>query len=82
MEPRPHLIARVHPRLARTEQEKSCHFFPLPVDGSRPESLEAYCGFRIVPGQAEALEGPTGMPCMHCLMTAALASTDAKPSAT
>lgn len=72
MNERPHLIARVRPEFARNEQEKSCHFFPVP-DGPLPAILHAYCGFGIVPGQAEALDGPAGMPCMHCLMAAALA---------
>jgi len=66
------LIARILPQLARTEQERSCHFFPLPEDGSVPSELSAYCGFRITPGQAEALPGPTGMPCVACLLTVAV----------
>ncbi|MCI2420968.1 hypothetical protein MOQ72_26340 [Saccharopolyspora sp. K220] len=73
MTTRPHLIARVRAEFARSEQDKSCHFFPLPEDDSLPPILRAYCGFGIVPGQAEALDGPAGMPCMQCLMTAALA---------
>ncbi|QUH01059.1 hypothetical protein HUO13_09695 [Saccharopolyspora erythraea] len=74
MNAQPHLIARVRPELARTERELSCHLFPLPADGTLPASLRAYCGFDIVPGQAEQLDGPAGMPCMPCLLQAALAS--------
>jgi hypothetical protein len=77
MSAQPHLIARVRAEFARSEQDKSCHFFPLPDDGSLPEMLHAYCGFGIVPGQAEALNGPAGMPCVHCLLAAALADSTA-----
>ncbi|MFC7342174.1 hypothetical protein [Saccharopolyspora griseoalba] len=74
----PHLIARVRAEFARTEHEKSCHFFPLPPDGDGelPETLRAYCGFEIAPGQAEAFEGPVGMPCLTCLMAAALSDSE------
>ena len=72
MNAQPHLIARVRPDLARTEQELSCHLFPLPPAGQVPESLRAYCGFDITPGRAERLDGPVGMPCMPCLLRAAL----------
>ncbi|MGI8310787.1 hypothetical protein [Saccharopolyspora hattusasensis] len=72
MNARPHLIARVRAEFARSEQDKSCHFFPLPDDGELPAMLYAYCGFGIVPGQAEALDRPAGMPCLPCLMAAAL----------
>ncbi|MEV4643740.1 hypothetical protein [Saccharopolyspora sp. NPDC049426] len=68
----PHLIARVRPEFARSEQDKSCHFFPLPNGDPLPDTLRAYCGFSIAPGQAEALDGPAGMPCLGCLMAAAL----------
>ncbi|GAA2350175.1 hypothetical protein GCM10009854_29930 [Saccharopolyspora halophila] len=78
MGPVPHLIARVRAEFARTEQDKSCHFFPLPRDndGELPPTLRAYCGFDIVPGQAEAFEGPVGMPCLTCLMAAALSESE------
>ncbi|WP_433871841.1 hypothetical protein [Saccharopolyspora sp. CA-218241] len=73
MSGQPHLIARVLPEYARNEQDKSCHFFPLPAGGGPlPESLRAYCGFHITPGVAEALEGPAGMPCTTCLVTATI----------
>ncbi|MBB5152973.1 hypothetical protein [Saccharopolyspora phatthalungensis] len=77
MTDRPHLIARVRAEFARSEQEKSCHFFPLPEENSLlPSRLRAYCGFAIVPGQAETLDGPAGMPCVHCLLVAALTDSD------
>lgn len=72
MSSRPHLIARVHAEHARTEQDRSCHFFPVPIDGEHPAELRAYCGYSITPGVAEALDGPAGIPCMPCLMTAAI----------
>lgn len=75
MNARPHLIARVRAEFARNEQDKSCHFFPVPDGDPLPAMLYAYCGFGIVPGQAEALDGPAGMPCLQCLMTAALSDT-------
>ncbi|MDA3629372.1 hypothetical protein OU415_28355 [Saccharopolyspora sp. WRP15-2] len=70
----PHLIARVRAELARGERDRSCHFFPLPAEGSMPSVLHAYCGFAIRPGEAEPLDAPVGMPCTSCLMAAALSS--------
>ncbi|TDD43750.1 hypothetical protein [Saccharopolyspora elongata] len=77
MNPQPHFMARVRAEFARSEQDKSCHFFPLPADGPLPPMLYAYCGFGILPGEAEALDGPAGMPCLQCLMAAALSDTTA-----
>ncbi|GAA4613722.1 hypothetical protein [Saccharopolyspora hordei] len=70
----PHFIARVRVEHARGERDRSCHFFPLPTGGTTPPVLRAYCGFTIQPGQAESLDAPTGMPCLGCLMAAALSS--------
>ncbi len=70
----PQLLARVHPEIARTEQDMTCHVFPLPEDGTSPTTLRAHCGFEIVPGQAQRLEGPDGMPCTACLMTSMLSN--------
>jgi hypothetical protein len=68
----PHVLARVLPEHARTEQDRSCHIFPLPEPGEFPELLRAYCGFVITPGQAERLSAPTGMPCMPCMLMTVL----------
>ncbi|GAA0532080.1 hypothetical protein [Saccharopolyspora thermophila] len=75
MDAPPHVIARVRGEYARSERDRSCHFFPLPQDSTLPSVLRAYCGFDIMPGQAEALDGPAGMPCLRCLMAAALADS-------
>ena len=71
---RPQLLARVHPENARTEQDMTCHVFPLPVDGTTPTTLRAHCGFEIAPGQAQRLEKIDGMPCTACLMTSMLSN--------
>lgn len=71
---RPQLLARVHPESARTEQDMTCHVFPLPVDGTPPATLRAHCGFEIAPGQAQRLEALDGMPCTVCLMTSMLSN--------
>lgn len=70
----PQLLARVHPENARTEQDMTCHVFPLPVDGTTPTTLRAHCGFEIAPGQAQRLEKIDGMPCTACLMTSMLSN--------
>lgn len=72
MNDQPRLLARVHPEIARTEQDMACHIFPLPTDGTMPATLHAFCGFDIVPGQAQHLEAPDGMPCLSCLMASML----------
>lgn len=78
MSARTHVIARVRPELARSERDHSCHVFPLPdgasFTGDSPESLEAYCGYEIAPGEAEVLDAPNGLPCTACLLSSMIHS--------
>lgn len=61
-------MARLRPEFARGERERCCHLFPVPVPGSTPRMLHAYCGQTITPDQAELLDGPKGMPCVTCIL--------------
>lgn len=61
-------MARLRPEFARGERERCCHLFPVPVAGTMPKMLHAYCGQQIAPGQAEMLDGHKGMPCVSCIL--------------
>ncbi|HEY0499494.1 MAG TPA: hypothetical protein VGD48_27360 [Kutzneria sp.] len=61
-------MARLRPEFARGERERCCHLFPVPLPGSVPKMLHAYCGATITPGQAELLDRPKGMPCVTCIL--------------
>lgn len=49
------------------ECRRVSHLVPVPAGGPVPEQLVAVCGELIVPGQAEVLDGISGMPCEGCL---------------
>jgi hypothetical protein len=61
-------MARLRPEFARGERERCCHLFPVPLPGSAPKMLHAYCGATVTPGQAELLDRPKGMPCVTCIL--------------
>ena len=61
-------MARLRPEFARGERERCCHLFPVPLPGTVPRMLHAYCGRTIAPGQAELLDRPHGMPCATCIL--------------
>lgn len=67
-----HLVARVATPFARTERDKSCHFFPIPLGESLPESLHAFCGFEVSSRIIEQFDAPHGMPCVACMLLAQL----------
>ncbi|MFD2400082.1 hypothetical protein ACFSZT_16295 [Prauserella oleivorans] len=48
------------------ESRRVCHVVPVPSEPV-PDELVAYCGARILPGQADLLSHLTGMPCDSCL---------------
>lgn len=49
------------------ERERTCHLVPYVESIEAPAALTAYCGLQIMPGAAELLDKPSGMPCESCL---------------
>jgi hypothetical protein len=52
------------------ERDRVVHLFPIPLARVMPEHLEAFCGLRILPGQADTVLLGTGMPCIRCVAAA------------
>lgn len=61
------VLVRLRPGVVG-ETRRVCHVVPVQLGGSVPEFLTAYCGLRIEAGTADLLDGPTGMPCVPCLV--------------
>lgn len=50
------------------ESQRQAHLATEPATGDTPAFWSTYCGVRIPAEIAEVSNGPTGMPCMVCMM--------------
>lgn len=53
------------------ETRRVVHVVPAPDGGAVPDELEALCGQRIKPGEAELMAPFAGMPCTTCVIASA-----------
>lgn len=67
-------LVRLRAGLVR-ESRRVVHTVPVLDTDAIPATLIAYCGAIIEPGTAELLDGPTGMPCLGCLLATPLPDT-------
>lgn len=70
-EPPAVLLVRFRPGVVGLTR-RVLHVVPVPISGSLPEQLTAYCGQVIERGLAELVDGPAGTPCNLCLLRAPL----------